>query len=162
MLGAWKDILEPASCLACLLHPGVGAKNKGIWMDKKRKECFSRRTGVLACCKAWQQQCKQFYRIHPNGNDPVGNWEWQDMKCLGRSACCRCSRSLQSVNNPVSCTGREFTPCCRGQERGELVRGGCEPQDNVSSLGWGSSLRSSQILVDRRNVWISCLVAHLL
>lgn len=42
------------------------------------------------------------------------------------------------------------------------MRGGSEPQDNVSSLGWGSSLRSSQILVDGRNVWISCLVAHLL
>lgn len=49
-----------------------------------------------------------------------------------------------------------------GEGREELMRGGSEPQDNVSSLGWGSSLRSSQILVDRRNVWISCLVAHLL
>lgn len=52
--------------------------------------------------------------------------------------------------------------CFCGQEREELMRGGSEPRDNVSSLGWGSALRSSQILVDRRNVWISCLVAHLL
>lgn len=54
----WKRGRTPLSLAlawpVCFLL-GWGTKAKGYGWTRRRKECFTRRIGALACCRGWQQ-----------------------------------------------------------------------------------------------------------